>query len=277
MGETEIYQEKQIAAFVDILGFSQKLEKAGDDPVKLREIFDLLKKFYSWYEDSIYHQPYASEAGVESVKMFSDCMYISIDHLDCVECRNKIDITPYDHIGKFLNGLSLAQGCLVVGESFFLRGGIATGIKISDKHRVEASSAYFKAYKMESKEAIYPIILVEEGLAKKIKNLPGRECYNYSKREPLPNDHTCFLCRDKDERKFYILNYLFQIVFGDEDDPNYIMKRHKNNILKEFHENEEEEIKLKYRWLAIYYHNEFIEKYKKYRNLTHWIIDENEV
>ena len=70
---SEIKEEKHLACFIDILGFSAKLEAANNNKNMLREILKSLNKFYEEFMDE---PPYLDESwGI--TRTFSDCIYIS--------------------------------------------------------------------------------------------------------------------------------------------------------------------------------------------------------
>lgn len=255
----ENHSEVHVAAFVDILGFRNLLENAGDDEDQLRDIYNKLNELYSWFESAAYHKEHAQKFGIESARMFSDCVYISTNNLHEIH-KNGVCNTLYDHIGFMLTGLALAQGHMAICNHVFLRGGVACGRKITNHSEVEVSSAYYKAYKIESTKAVFPIIMIEEDIASLIPNLPGREAY----REEYPNDHLVRHCVDFDGNQFYCLDYLW--ILSENLDEGYtienMLMRHKEAIVNSFNEIScNRRIKEKYRWLALHYHNEVVKDF----------------
>lgn len=235
----------RIAAFIDILGFSEKLEHAGDNIEELQEIYEILRCFYDQFNNK-------DENDWDDVKLFSDCAYISSKLEDPTD-----QISTYDHIGMILSGLAEAQGYLIVNENIFIRGGIDIGKIIkNEKDNIEVSSAYYRAYKIENNLAKYPIIRIGNKFIKQIDitECSGSQCYGVSG----PNDNLFMKCTGFDGELFYILNYI-QIMIDNGNDPNEILLRHKTHIIESYKTSKTFKIKEKYRWLGLYYHNKIVE------------------
>lgn len=235
------YIKTHLAAFVDILGFSDRLEKAGNDESKLKKIYDILKEIYSHHQIDQKKEFFDHK----KTRIFSDCIYISSHSSNCFNTDSSI----YDQYGEIISIIGTMQASLIITHKVFLRGGIAIGTKIEDNDGVEISSAYFNAVNLESQKAIFPIIIIGEKDAISILNSSGKENYNSSK-------PTNSIIRKEKGKDIYILDYI-SCIGAD----CCFLKKHKNAIVKSFNNTTDAKIRNKYRWLAYSYHNKKIREF----------------
>lgn len=244
--------EKHIALFIDILGFSNILEKAGDDAQELEKIYYTLREMSSWFMTDKENEYF----DYKTIKIFSDCLYISSRELN----YNHSDLSPYDQYGSILCSIANMQTLLILNHGVFLRGGIAIGTKIQDNNNIEISSAYFKAVKIESRQAINPIIRLEEEAAFLILNAQGKEDYTAGG----PTDSYIRLKKDGRQNCYYFVDYLDAFMSSGDDDIHRIFNKHKSRIIQAYEDSPNAKTRNKYRWLAYRYHNikirEFIKK-----------------
>jgi hypothetical protein len=151
-----------IVAYLDILGFSDDLiDRAIESKEQADEIIKLLDdslKIYSekWIGASI------DEEKIRG-KLFSDCVCISFPLSESAPLRLFLAI-----IGDIQRYLAL--------NGIFIRGGVAIG-KHFENERMIFSQGLVKAYKYESKAAIWPRIIVDF----EVVELVGNELYpNFS-------------------------------------------------------------------------------------------------
>ncbi len=165
-------------AFIDILGFKNMVSTDIDSVVlALRYIEMFCKSFFKFPSretgkstyplkyrpeynyDYSYNQEESSEEEMNkpTVTMFSDSIVIS---------------QPFDSffdISEFVEFISKIQYTLLT-EGILIRGGISTGtLYHSDKYLF--GTAIVSAYKLESKKAIYPRIIIDEKLLLEIDRI----------------------------------------------------------------------------------------------------------
>lgn len=248
----------RIAAFIDMLGFSNKLERAGNDIKALQKIYETLKCFYNEFNNK-------NENDWDEVRFFSDCAYISSKLEDPTGKTN-----IYDHLGIILSSLAQAQGYLIINKNIFVRGGIDIGKIITDEQEdIEVSSAYYRAYTIEHTLARYPVIRIGE---KFIEQINIKECSGYQCHGSIgPNDNLFIQCSGFDGELFYILNYLQIMINNNVSECLY---RHKKYIIESYKKNKTFKVKEKYRWLGLYYHNKVI---KNNPDLNEYLISTNDL
>ncbi|GIP59102.1 hypothetical protein [Paenibacillus woosongensis] len=138
------YQERNVA-FIDILGFSNLINKSETNPQILIDVYESLK-ILKEYKDNI--TSFNSDELSPQVSVFSDNVVISY-------INNNKDSEYYLVLDCIVLYLSLlAKGILV-------RGGITTGALYHDKDIV-FGPALVKAYHIESNYSIYPRIVCDD-------------------------------------------------------------------------------------------------------------------
>ena len=268
---SEIKNEKHLACFIDILGFSAKLEAANNNKNMLREILKSLNKFYEEFMDE---PPYLDESwGI--TRTFSDCIYISIPE-DSLPSKN--EASQYDRVGLKLSEIGVAQARLIVnGESaMFIRGGIHFGERVYKDSDTEVSEAYYKAYTLE-RSVVFPVIGINADFARKLPRLSGFHQHANIPSQGRPNDNYVVTTKLKNGHTIHFLDYLQCFIdenYGYES-INKFLRRHKTAIIKAFKENEtKNSISIKYSYLAHNYHNVFIQRNNYDASL---LIDETDI
>jgi hypothetical protein len=245
--------KKCIVIFLDILG-TQNRES-------FEELYKINNIFHSRLEDNSKN----NERPViykRTIHTFSDCAYIIYDYKDNIEDERK-DIGLLTRVSIF-NTIILVQNLLK--EGFLVRGGISFGdVYYEIERSLFFGSAINKAYQLESKEAIYPRILLSNEIVaifkrsiynsfKKIKN----EIIEYEIPEWQSNltfdnlnIEDNFIIMDKDYDNKYMLNYLYTVEYGINIDFN-LEEVLINNIEKNKNIITSKKIQNKYEWLEKY-------------------------
>jgi hypothetical protein len=175
--------EKRICCFIDILGFRQHIEETvdelGKDKIekieKIKYILDLSKKMT---DDSGFSKS-------KIVTYFSDSIVISYDYTEPSQLYHTL-------IDLLYVSFELAN------QGYLARGGVTIG-KLIHTNELIFGPAMVKAYDLESKEAIYPRIIVEKEV---VENGIKFKVDNHS-----ANDE---------------LEYIFDIITEDSDGNYYI-------------------------------------------------------
>lgn len=143
--------EDRLVAFIDVLGFSNLVGETAVDAKKLRHLTAALEALYnriwSWEADGVYSS--------FAFTQFSDSIVIS----SLAESSDSFGM---------LQQLLLGVMELVDDYDMLVRGGIARGQLIHDRVMV-VGPAMVEAYRLESKEAKYPRIIVEKELKEQIE------------------------------------------------------------------------------------------------------------
>lgn len=265
-----------MVVFIDFLGFSNEVIKITDID-KLNSIINKIEKL---------RDEFSREADIKAISKidvmaFSDCMIFSV--------ASKSETTKlqgtYDIWLSELLLIAISQFNCIMNHGFFIRGGIASGWYYH-KDNIMVSPAQVKAYKLESKGAKYPIIVLSQGLADYFTDRNNySKAYSYNPTDEL-------LLKD-DILNLWYIDYLgvaieelgwqanSEIVaeyrHSSIDDRSSVMtkgwkinanaafKKHKQIILGAFKESQTEKIRNKYIWLTKY-HNKCVEKYNEHFN-----------
>ncbi len=163
-------------AFIDVLGFRDLIERdngtgeylqilktavsKGTDDMKMRKK-ELNHEYNFWYEEF-------------KIKSFSDCFCFSIPlEFERGEKDYKQNLVAfYEWIMVFYNEL--------LDNGFLCRGGITQGWHYEDSDII-FSKAQVEAYYIESKQAVYPLIMISSKLLSEIneRNFANESYYNY--------------------------------------------------------------------------------------------------
>lgn len=248
---------KALIMFIDILG------------TKNRKDFDSLYKINTIFHDEIEKNKNNDQSHTvykRNVYTFSDSSYIIYDFKEDIEESRK-NISALFHVALY-NTQTLIQKFLLNG--FIVRGGVFYG----DVYYEENRSLIFgeginEAYKLESKEAIYPRIVIHDSVACEVikynKSLLD-QCHNETIRQLTNMINGEIVLRDKKDGKYY-LNYLVSIKQGhDYSKGNDILKRIEELIKEEKKHCESEIDRLKKFNLV-----EEIENYKKILRKYKWL------
>lgn len=236
-----------LIAFVDILGYSKIIEDCNNDEKLLNEKLNYL--IGNIEISSLYIKENQLEQPGKVLKTLSDCFVICWD-------INSPDI----EIGETLTDLIDFQ-CSLALNGIFLRGGISISKNYFDKNII-FGSGMLTSYRLESKEAIYPrIILDENSLNSVIQSIQNTRISGYEDNEIYLAK---YILKDQDDK--YFVNYLAYsqkatYSHNYEENSNQMLHKHKIEIekkLDKFQNNSK--ILNKYEWLASY-HNYFVIKY----------------
>lgn len=224
---------KKLIAFIDILGFREKI-KETEDSMDLRfEILQKLKSIFEFKRENDEESLSLRELGKE-VTIFSDSIVISY---------------PLDFGGGLffilMNIIHIQIDLLFKGIIF--RGGLAIGDVYHDGSIV-FGPGMVSAYDLESKFAKFPrIILSEQTILEAMKYKSTSNSYE-QEREYI-NDLV-----KKDIDDFYFVDFLKQYQELDENEYYYIMiKKIKGMIELEMAKPLEASVLKKYKWLKNYY------------------------
>lgn len=239
--------KQQIVAFIDILGYKEIVEKAEGDEQKAAEI---IKQLQSSINNAVKRNLNSSLSCNEPLDMdpkyriFSDCICISSDCIAGTSANFRAQF-----VFHFILNLVYVQAELLL-HNIFIRGGVVVGNHhISDE--MIFSAALVKSYNLESKEAIYPRILIDNSVINILRN-SGHEA-DYGLLNAL-------IKRDADGLVF--LDYLEYV--NEVDYPEYqteeFFSRHKTALGERLVTDLPAKVKEKYLWAARY-HNQKVEDY----------------
>lgn len=144
---SEASYENRIVIFLDILGWGALVDDSTTGPKILVKVLDNLKELTNYNSDDDNSDPFDTR-----VTHFSDSLVISLPERDAYPER----------IDFFLLGLISTT----VNLELFIRGGITIG-DIYHKEGFIFGPALNRAYKLESKKAKYPRILLDETIYRK--------------------------------------------------------------------------------------------------------------
>lgn len=238
----------QLVTFFDILGFRNLVETAK--PNLIEGILQKIRQRTT--PDAELRKLY--EIGVIA---FSDSIVRAVN----IKSKSNI-IHPSGILYYELFDLAFIQSGLIFEDGVFLRGAI-TADNLHLKGKTVFGPGLVRAYEIESKEAVYPRILVDDKLmelAKKAKQFLGA-----SHHEPM-TDMTCIerLTRvDADGKRF--INYLEVARYDTDGDLELlnVLDKHYERIAEKSLENcSNDRVMEKFRWAASY-HNAVVNKYSK--------------
>jgi hypothetical protein len=238
--------EDRIVAYFDILGFSAAIKKTSSEDgeeitTQSSRICDLL--------DCIDKNKSRNHEDTRVMHHFSDTIVIS--YL----------ITQTSSVFMIL--LEILQFCMeILSYKFLLRGSVVSGKIHHDQNKV-FGPALIRAHKNEQKLAIYPRIIVDEGVIKLSRK------YHGSQNSPKMEESYVKGLLQKDFDGFYFIDY-FKAVETEFDNgidgmPIYI--EYLRDTIETLKEKDEPDLQSKYFWLREkynsmidYYHHEFSQK-----------------
>ena len=211
-------------AFLDIIGYKDKSDKY------FKGEFNLLGRFKRALSDSLSVVQISSiliDISLLNVKFFSDSIVLSLPRRS----------NGNDTLFGLINTCKILSAHLSF-EGLFIRGGLSVGLHeevIDSEYGFEflASAALEKAYKIESKQAIYPRIVVDEEVLKYVSV-----------------DTKRLLAIDSDK---IIIHFAPQLIneHGDNQDIVLAEMIHIKSIMLE---NDNQGVLDKYQWLLDYYY-----------------------
>lgn len=181
MSTAEPQYQERIVVFLDFLGFKDHIDRTVKDPAHVARIaraIETVREFTKPEEDWEDHV----------VTQFSDCIVLSyrIDRRSAV-----FDILM----------MMLQLQVELASQGFLVRGGITRGQLLHEESMV-FGPALVEAYRMESKDAVYPRILVDPELVQVARNHPAHHHSEADEAEYVQS----FLMEDEDGKSY--LNYI---------------------------------------------------------------------
>ncbi len=249
--EQEYLYRKRAVAFLDVLGFRQKLidfereasdnhstyieEKSFENGSNERYVSTKANDFINTFKKAI------SKLDLEKYRY-----YLFSDNI-CITSIN--ETSPADLQDLFLVITDLYFEFAQKG--YFLRGGIDYGLFIDEKE-LAVGVPLANAYELETKIAVYPRIILSTNLVNEFQefNNKGEKVYDYL--------YSNALILESCEIKY--LNVFLQVFQTDyREDREAFFKKFNSVIVKNLEENKTKEIVyVKYKWLAEQF-NEFID------------------
>jgi hypothetical protein len=157
------YEENNcLVAYLDILGFREHLERyinpkqAADAQILekieagLDDAFKSIKTGINEYFDLIRY------------RNFSDCSCISAPEF----CNTLPEASALSLFLTFLNSYNFH----LIRRNIYLRGGVSSGFHHEEENLI-FSEGLIKAFDLESKKAVYPRIIIDKELVKRLKRL----------------------------------------------------------------------------------------------------------
>lgn len=226
--------DKQIVAFIDILGFKKLIDSCQNEPYKAEDVIINLQNAIDTKILSNLKVPLAETVNVQS-KIFSDCICLATN---C--SKEQINCGPF--VFGFLCLIGYMQALLIKND-VFVRGGVTVDHHFQNE-KIIFSSALVKSYALESCEAIYPRILIDRTVIELLSNkFPDGA-------KDLLND----LIKCDDDGKFF-LDYLFCFKQLDDGKFQTYISSHKASIISHLQLETETKIKKKYLWVAKYHNS----------------------
>lgn len=241
-----------LVAFIDILGFAQKvlsIKTFADIRRVEGELNTVQKEFISDPKDK--WEKLDVEITGREVFAFSDCIVYSVPlSSDLIELQG-----TFDALMSELNRIALAQATSVL-KGIFIRGGIDIGpwFRRAD---ILISPAHVKAYRLEQ-TTCFPVIAVSEKTYRHFVDHPDRRCYAKG------TDGIDFFF-DKlriKGKEIAFLDYA-AIALADAEDKSEAflwLGYHKKSIEAAMGKATDKKVIRKYRWI-VKYHNKHVKRY----------------
>lgn len=236
-----IYQDRAVA-FVDVLGFREKLQEFEQD-AKTKSTTEgseyLISEKVNEFINTFKNVTSLLESGNFRYYLFSDNICITVDYVENPDLLISLLFTISELFYSF------AQ------KGYFLRGGIDVG-KFVDEQEIALGIPLAKAYLMESKDAVYPRILISSGYRELLKNYQADN--RLSDSGTLNNQQLIH-----ESCEFSFLNVFYNVI--RKDDKVAFFASFKQKIVEHLGLNtKNEKIFIKYQWLAEQY-NAFLDQY----------------
>lgn len=194
MNLVDLNYKNRIVAFIDLLGFQEKVYESTNDYKTFDDIKKVLIHLYEEHKNNEKNKE--QENDNFEISVFSD----SIVYSSTIE--HDFDI----HYTIIMIEYLLME---LIGLGFLARGGISIGPMIHS-NGIIFGPAYIDAYMIEENTAIYPRVVFDDNTFKKIKE-------NLQKNNPISyledlKSFSQIICNYKNEigEKFYFLDYLSQ-------------------------------------------------------------------
>lgn len=235
----DIKYEKRIVCFLDILGFEKIVNDSTNQDLSVKNVaIEKLNIIYNTYKIN-----YFTSNDTPQITQFSDSIVISI-------CYNEEDGVFY-----FLSRLTVLIQELVKNR-ILCRGGISIG-DLYHKEQTICGPALIEAYKLESKIANYPRVILGQEILEIAKRYKG------SQNTPKQVDASLMKILGYDFDGFYFIDYFNNIEteFGTEQELlEYFAPI--QYMIEEFICHNDVKLRSKYLWLYRKY-NEAVENLSK--------------
>lgn len=243
---------QHFVAFFDILGFSEIVSRdVGDDEARATiekldaVLLELRRRFgmrWSW------------ETGEFTVKMFSDCICVSV-------------AADPANVDAFFHEIAYLQSWMCLQAGVPLRGAVTVGRHFVSDQMI-FSEALVEAYKLERDPATPPCIVVADRLHSLIISN-----FNNSEMERVNAAHfqNSYVMKDEKSGRLF-LDYLNFMPASDDD--GLRLREHRNWIVGNLAAYQQSlKVTLKYEWLRDY-HNSWCNTFEKHRDdLAELLID----
>jgi hypothetical protein len=281
--EPALSMNKQLVAFIDILGFGHEIVSARSE-ADLRRIQQKMlfvqKEFSksSAFDDPVDQERLNRDYGKRVIAL-SDAVVVAVN-LRCPATEtNTID--EYDLVGSALWDLIAAQGRCVC-NGIFVRGGISHG-PFFFENDVLLSPSLAKAYQLESRDAEFPITAITSETIAWLRSLNRRHAYapgadpfdDYFRQHERPDlfflDYMRVLVNEQHrgmlpkERKAY-REAMRRRDYAKADeafqrsvykDAAFFLKHHRLRIEAAFRADRASDVRRKYHWLMRYHNSSF--------------------
>lgn len=234
--------EDRVVAFIDVLGFSAMVEKTATEEDKLHFLTSALdglhNKIWEWEADGV--------CSSFAFTQFSDSIVIS---------------ALAESADSFGMLMQLLQGAMDLVDVYgiLLRGGITRGKLIHDDTLL-VGPAMVEAYHLESKQAIYPRIIIGDELKRQFDENMEDYIRNYTTLVEVPGFNRLF---KKDDDGWYYLDYIQPAEeYNNESTPEEHLKN-LEYLTKKGLNSEEEKVRIKYEWIKKKMEKAFDDKHKR--------------
>jgi len=282
--EKPIAADSRVVAWIDILGFSRQLQAARTE-ADFQAAYRKMLFVQEWFNKESANDDPESRAEVNeflgrSVLALSDGLVVTAG-LSGKALRAE---APYDLAMSLMWEIVVAQAACAL-KGIFLRGGISAGL-FHFENDILLSPALVHAYKLESEQAVYPIIVITHETLTELRALPGVEAYS---EDSKPDGYFVPLAPEggnqrEPHEKLFFLDYVRYIaepgmysfdsvtdrdIWLDKNRPRAERRRifdeslqksavkalqeHGQQIITAYREASTEEVKKKYKWLAEYH------------------------
>lgn len=220
-------------AFVDLLGYREKIEQSTDDSADA-----LLNALYLALEGAALRLEHRdADILTTQVRYFSDCVSL------ITPIRWEDDPSIESEFGSIIVPLAHWQLSMVL-SGFFVRGGLAFGRMYTDRFSI-FGKAHLEAYDLEQLVAKYPRIVLSNDTKKLVKRQLGSYAENFVAPQQVN------LLVDSDGEIF--LNYLCALWDSPGAYPPNAIEIHRDLILNELSNQVDTKILGKYKWAASYH------------------------
>lgn len=239
------YYEEHVIAFIDILGFKEHVGKTTTDANHAKVLHDCLT-YLNKVKIENYDGDYPlNDITRKEVSVFSDSIVISYPLSN-----------PSSVFYLLLNIIHIQLD--LISKGILLRGGVTVG-QLYHKNGVVYGPAMNEAYAIESKNAIYPRVVVDSKVI-----IEGVKNAQHSPDEEFDYISSLMMF---DEDKQLVIDYMCQYQeVNDEETYKELLEKIREVIITEIDIQTNPSVLQKYIWLKKYFNetiNDFVGKYWK--------------